>query len=68
MAMPSQATADPGDHLWVVSLGDSYTAGNGAGNYADGNYILIDGRFGLPLCDVDGNFLTMPTEHDDHDA
>ena len=35
---------------------------------ADGNSILIDGRFGLPLCDVDGNFLTMPAEHEDHGA
>jgi lysophospholipase L1-like esterase len=33
LAIPSAGARSVGDHIWIVSLGDSYTAGNGAGNY-----------------------------------
>ncbi len=35
------------------------------GRDADGDYILIDGRSGLPLCGPDGEFLTIDGDHED---
>jgi lysophospholipase L1-like esterase len=32
-ARPSSSSRNNSRHIWIVSLGDSYTAGNGAGNY-----------------------------------
>jgi lysophospholipase L1-like esterase len=33
LAVPSASARTTARHFWIVSLGDSYTAGNGAGNY-----------------------------------
>jgi lysophospholipase L1-like esterase len=38
VALVAVPAAGAAHHYWVVSLGDSYTAGNGAGNYAPGDF------------------------------
>lgn len=38
------------------------------GRDVNGDHIMFDGSTGLPLCDADGAFLTMPADHDDSES
>ncbi|MEM9132179.1 MAG: hypothetical protein AAF962_05820 [Actinomycetota bacterium] len=67
-----------GENVYVDGVGTMRNAGTDEpicpdplradGRDANGDYILIDGRFGLPLCGPDGVFLTIPGDHEDTDV
>ncbi len=67
-----------GENFYVDDFGTKRDAGTDEpicpeplpadGRDANGDYILIDGSFGLPLCGPDGEFLTIAGDLDDTDV